>query len=77
MKLHTCRNCGKAFANRHNLCRHKKRVCKSVPNLNVDITTSKVCERKVGKQPHCDEIIHFSSNEFKDGEPKSLETWNK
>ena len=37
-----------------------------------------MCEKEVGeKRPHYDEIIPFSSNEFKDGQPKSLETWNK
>ena len=29
------------------------------------------------KQPHCNEIIHFKSSEFKDGKPKTLETLNK
>ena len=45
----------------------------------IDIAASKIiCERKVGeKQPHCNEIVHFNSNEFKDGEPKTLETLNK
>ena len=63
----------------HNICRHKKKVWKSVPNLNVDITTSKmIYKKKVGeKQPHCNEIVHFSSNDFKDGKPKTLEILNK
>ena len=78
MKRRTCTNCEKTFANRHNLCRHKKKVCKSVPNLNLDITTSKICNKKLGeKQPHCNEIIHFSSDEFKDSKPKTMETLNK
>ena len=30
------------------------------------------------RPPHCDEIIHFDSNEFEDGgNPKSLDTLNK
>ena len=47
-------------------------------NPSINVTTTKICEKKVGeKQPRCNEIIHFSSDEFKDGKPKTLETLNK
>ena len=39
------------------------------------LLTLEICDkRRKEKQPDCDEIIHFSSNDFKDGQPKSLET---
>ena len=47
-------------------------------NPSINVTTTKICEKKVGeKQPHCNEIIHFSSDEFKNGKPKTMETLNK
>ena len=44
--------------------------------VQADVTASTICEKKAGP-PHCDEIIHFDSDEFQDGEPKSLETLKK
>ena len=70
--------CGKILANRHNLCRHKKKYCRSASTPSIDITAAKICEKKPGdKQPACDEIIHFYSDEFEHGKPKSIETLNK
>ena len=37
-----------------------------------------ICKKKAReKQSHCNEIIHFNSNEFTDCKPKTLETLNK
>ena len=83
MEKHTCDHCKRNFARRDSLIRHQNRINQyDVSNDNnvshIDVITSKYYEKKVGgKQPYCDEIIHFSSNEFKDSEPKSLETWSK
>ena len=74
---HTCPNCGKKLSSYHSLWRHRKQ-CKLSVNPSINVSTSKICEMKVGeKQPHCNEIIHFKSSEFKDGKSKSLETLNK
>ena len=45
---------------------------------NVDITAAKICEKKsCDNRLACDEIIHFDSDEFEHGEPKSIETLKK
>ena len=64
MKIYTCPKCGKRLANRHSLCRHKKICCQSTTTPSIDITVTKIDERKAGdKRPACDEIIHFGSVE--------------
>ena len=87
MSCGTCKQCGKTLSSKQVLRRHEK-ICKAGEKRCSDRLTAapyqikdfnlKICEKKVReKQPHCDEIIHFSSNEFKDGKPKTLETLNK
>ena len=75
---HTCYKCGKTLSSNYSLWRHKKK-CQSAATPSIDITATKICEKKAGeKQPHCDKIIHFDSDEFADGgEPKSQETLKK
>ena len=64
MKNYTCPKCGKRLANRHSLCRHKKICCQSTTTPSIDITASKIDEKKAGyKRPACDDIIHFDSDE--------------
>ena len=66
------------LANRHSLCRHKKMYCQSLSTPSIDITATKICEKNPdNKRPVCDEIIHFDSDEFEHGEPKSIETLKK
>ena len=88
---HVCSSCNNSFATRQSLWNHKQRCrglrydeqnrgrCYNNASPIINVAASKIiCEKKVGeKQPHCNEIIHFNSNEFKDGEPKTLETLNK
>ena len=83
MENYKCDRCKRNFARKDTLTRHKNRINQCyIANNNashiIDVTTSKISEKKVvEKQPHCNEIIHFKTSEFKDGKPKSLETLNK
>ena len=83
-----CSRCNNSFATRQSLWNHKQRcrgltaerkvVFNDNDDSSIDITASKICKKNAReKQPHCDEIIHFDSDEFQDGEPKSLETLKK
>ena len=52
-------SCGKRVANRH-----KKNCCQSTTTPSMEITATKIGEKKVGgKRPACDEINHFDSDE--------------
>ena len=69
-----CDQCNKSFTRSDNLARHKARSCHVNKPTGVVIT----CEKKPGdKRPACDEIIHFDSDEFEHGVPKSIETLKK
>ena len=75
--MHSCNQCGTTFTRGNNLTRHKKYRCKYQPTF-LEVIATNICEKKPGdKRPHCDEIIHFDSDEFEHGKPKSIETLNK
>ena len=86
MSCETCNQCGKTLSCKQVLHRHGK-ICKasgkrcpdgSAAPYQVNDFNLKIGKKKVGeKQPQCNEIIHFSINEFKDGKSTSLETLNK
>ena len=83
MEKYKCDRCKRNFTRKGILTRHRNRINQCfISNANdgpsIDITTSKICEKKAGeKRPFCDEIIHFDSDEIVDGEPKSLKTLKK
>ena len=61
---HKCSKCGKTLSSTFSLWRHNKK-CKSNANPSINVTTTKICEKKMRKkQPHSNEIIHFSSDEL-------------
>ena len=69
MKIYTCPKCRKRLANRHSLCRHKKICCQSTARPIIDITATKIDEKRArDKRAACDEIIHFDSVENDIGE---------
>ena len=93
MSWEICEKCGKTLSCKQALRRHEK-ICKAGKMIrppvrdrspirsawtpNIDITATKICEKKPGdKRAACDEIIHFDSDEFEHGEPKPIETLKK
>ena len=84
MKRHICSNCSKELANRHSLCRHKKRYCKFSPGSNVlSQVENDSPEDAAASSENCkvddknDAIPTFDGNEFDGKKSKSVDTVSK
>ena len=81
MKRHICSNCSKELANRHSLCRHKKKYCKFSSGSDVLSQVENDCrEDAAAPMENCkvreknDSIPTFDGNDFDGKESKSIDT---